>query len=234
MRFLPHFEDDGETTRALHWTRCYMAFPECEQDAIRAATVLDDESRAIKLRLQSDFGVIGKLVRKKLQSRQVTARISGVIFYQMILNCVRTGEPDFRKAVFAVAEWASLTKDTNGKSLPASGDNFRKQHIPEFRSSLHLWASFEFLEPTEKKVAFNNTAVFHKLMIGAEAMQRLAIHCDMAAKTKAMAAWEPWQPHPVYGELIDSGDFEIQLPGEDRELLSALKNYTNKPFENRR
>ena len=65
MRFLPHFKEDGETTRAFHWTHCYMAYPECEQDAIRAATVLDDESRAIKLGLQSDFGAIGKMVRKK-------------------------------------------------------------------------------------------------------------------------------------------------------------------------
>ena len=65
-------------------------------------------------------------------------------------------------------------------------------------------------------------------------MRRLAFHCEIAAKTEAMAAWNPWWPHSVYGEVIDSGDFEIQLPGNDAKLLSALKDYKNKPFENGR
>ena len=123
MRFLPHFASNGETTLPLDWTYCYMLLPNDEQDAIRSASVMDEERKAIQLGLQKDYTPTGRFVLKHCKTQHVHGLSAGQVFYQMILNTIRSGEPEFRKSVYAVAE-----ETFSGKYCSTSFRNGEKGH----------------------------------------------------------------------------------------------------------
>lgn len=232
MRYLPHFEEDGQTPRNLDWIFCYMLFPECEQDAIRAATVLDDEKKVIKAGLQSDYGTVGRLVVKEMTSRVTEVRVSGQIFYQMLLNQSARRTAEYRKANYAVVEWLSQKRNTEGQRPKISGDRMRGK-FKQYRSSLHLWALYEFLERGEKEIVFKDIAVFHKFKLGSEALRRIAVGQGIQVPAPAGSSkdWDPWCPHSVYSKILDSGVFDIELPGENPDFSAILRGYKNKPFD---
>lgn len=153
-RVLPLTQDGQLRDRYSLVAYCYLIFPESEQAAIRAHDVICAENDAVEAGHQTAHSEIGVLVENRMLKRINNARIVGSVFYQMIINKRKRGAADYRKAIFSVAEWASTTKTNRRKSLPASGDNIRKVHFPEFRSALHYWAAFQFLDNHEQNDPF--------------------------------------------------------------------------------
>ncbi len=231
MKRLPHFAPDGKTLCPMDRSYFYMVFPGNEQDAIRAATVIEDEKNAIQQSLQDGFGEIGKFVLKKLDERHIRGMACGQVFYQIVLNTVNHSKPDFRKSVFSVAEALFSGRTPQGEPIRISGDNLRK-YFPMFAGAAHLWASFAFLDPHEQEQAFVENAVFHKLMIGAEFLRLTAIEIRLPSLVPAMRDWDPWCPHPVYGEILINGEADVEFPGDSDRLIAKMEEYRNKPYEN--
>lgn len=208
-----------------------MALPKDEQDAIRSASVIDQETLAIQAGLQADYTPTGKFVLKRWETQRIHGISAGQVFYQMILNTINSGKPNFRKSVYSVAESLFGGKDLAGKTYPISGDNLRKRTFPKFISAPHLWASYGFLTPEEQLHAFVEIQIFYKFMTGAECLRRIAIDLRLPTLVDSMSDWDPWCPHPVFGEIIETGDFEFEFPGEDDRLSSKLLEYKHKPYE---
>ncbi|SNT41919.1 hypothetical protein [Tropicimonas sediminicola] len=233
MSELPIVEADGQQVLWEHLIAyCYVAYPENEQDALRALETLVSENEAMQAGLQDGYGDIGVMINKRITSRINNARLAGLVFYQMILNSQERGSPDFRKAVFAVAEWASVTKTNFGKALPSSGDNLRKLHFPMFKSAIHYWAAFQLLPETDQIRVFSDENSFTRLMTTAAQIYKLACELGVPKQTRAMRDWDPWLVPKVYSDMVLSGDVSVCLPPETDEIRSLLKGYRNKPFEN--
>ena len=81
MRFLPHFASDGETLLPLDWTYSYMLLPNDEQDAIRSASVIEQEQKAIQLGLQKDYTPTGHFVLKHWKTQHIHGISVGQVFY---------------------------------------------------------------------------------------------------------------------------------------------------------
>ena len=147
---------------------------------------------------------------------------------------IRSGEPAFRKSVYSVTETLFSGKNPEGKAYPVSGDNLRKRTFPKFISAVHLWASYGFLTPKEQSRAFVEIPIFYKLMVGAEFLRLLAIDIRLPTLVDAMSNWDPWCPHPVFGELLRNGNVPLEFPGDDGLLMDKMLEYKNKPYQTHR
>lgn len=212
---------------------CYFIFPESEQTALRALEVLNAENDAVDAGLQAEHSEIGLMVANRINKRINNARIVGYVFYQMIVNKRKRGAADYRKAVFSVSEWASTTKTKRGKTLAASGDNIRKTHFPEFKSALHYWAAFNYLEDHELANPFNEPH-FTKWMLAAAGIQMEAEEHRLHEGCEPLADWQPWRVPEQYVEAITSGRVIYEPQDENEEILARMKAYRAKPFDNSR
>jgi hypothetical protein len=223
-RELPILDADGELRgRAGLWTWCYMSFSENEQDAIRAGNCLYDENDCIDLGMQDGYREVGLVVQKLMTRRMTQARISGQVFWQMVLNCQNRGEPDFRKAVFSIAEWASITKTENGRQLPASGDNLRKEQFPRFRSAMYFWVAFDLMDVADQRTVFaggDDESSFLKFLAAASEIQRVSESLDLQNKTPALENWDPWVVPKVMRTALHE-TMTIRFPDEP-ELIKSV------------
>lgn len=228
MRYLPIIEKGEFRPRANIWALCYLAYPENEQEALRAAECLLAENEAMEAGEQNDYGEIGNFVRTRLTKRMHHARIAGHVLYQMVLNKRHRGSPDFRKAVFSVSEWASVTRTGRGTEIPSSGDNLRK-HFKEYFSALHFWAALDLLPYRDLLNATHETPSFYRWMMTAGAVQDAVEEYGLVDGTEAMKSWNPWRVPEVF---VAARDYvEVHLPDETEEIRARLDRYVWKPFD---
>jgi hypothetical protein len=164
--------------------------------------------------------------------RMKRARIAGQVFFQMLHNVENRGNPDYRKAVFSVSEWASRTKTVKGSRLPSDGRELLKD-VKKFRSALHLWAAFELIEPVDQLDVFagsGNMSSFCRFLATANAITKAAQKTKLSQMAEPLHGWEPWLLPQTLGQSLDE-TLTVVLPPETEEIKKVLARYFNKPFE---
>jgi hypothetical protein len=230
-RVLPLTQDGQLRDRYSLIAYCHLVYPESEQSALRALDVINAENDASEAGLQDRFTEIGTMVERRMLKRVHNARLAGYVFYQMVMNKRERGAADFRKAIYAVSEWAATNKTVKGKPLPSDGDNLRKVHFPEFRSALHYWAAFQFLEDHEQFAAPQEPH-FTKWMLIAAGILREAEELRLDEGCEPLKDWNPWRVPDLYVQPLQNGEVVYNPPEEDDEIRARIKTYRAKPFEN--
>ena len=134
-------------------------------------------------------------------------------------NIVFRGSPDFEKAVYMVSKWASVIKDSSGKSLPSDATRLRKT-FNKLKNVIHYWAAYQLLANQEKKDLLFSDAAFNKLMQLAHDMQ------TFFDESKAFDGWHPWRIPEQYVRSIRGKRYVINLPNETEWVHKTLSEYT--------
>jgi hypothetical protein len=232
LRHLPLIEADGNYAEWMPLIGyCYLLFPENEQDALRSLEVLVSENEAMQSGLQDGYGEIGVAVKRLLTRRTQRARNSGLFFLQLIMNMQTRGEPLVMQAEFAVAELLASTKTDMGKSIAVSGNNLRKRSFPLFKSAAHYWAAFQLLPLQDQLDCFTEIDSFHRLMMAATELHRMATEFSLPQSVELLKDWNPWLAPQNYTDLIAEGSIKVVIPNEPTEITRILGEYSHKPYE---
>lgn len=233
QRTLPLMEDGDFRGRYTLLAICYLVYPENEQDARRSFEVLSAENDDLDAGRAGSYGEIGSFVLKRIHRRMSDARIAGQVLYQMINNKRLRGSNDYRKALFVVSEWASVTRTAQGKGLASDGRNLHRR-VKDFASALHYWAAFELLTTEDQQQVFSSSPAFTRWMVTAAAIQKAVFDLEVDRSEGPLADWKPWLVPPLYDEVLLRGDFVVLLPEETGHVRERLQQYRAKPFENPR
>lgn len=222
MRYLPITDIDGNfRDNACTWAFCYLAFPESEQDAIRAAECLVSEIEAIECGEQADLSEVGALVSRHVSKRMRNARKCGLVLYQMLKNNEELGGLNLRKALFTISEWFSTAKTVDGRGMASDARNLRKV-FKDFVNALPYWAAFELLPIEKQKVVFSDLNVFHDLLV---ASAKIEMECEKVDVKQKIQGWNPWKVPKKYSDMISQNEIEVILPSQPVTIRDIVESY---------